>query len=271
MIELRRAGLIIAVLPVPFLLTYAVSQGLNEYYGFSANLLVALMHGMPCLLVTAVSWRWPRRGGVAAILVALLLLAFSTVSIIGSKAPDPVLQRTVLTFTEIATFIVPYAMLFVGCALAFIPAWKLSGRDFRPRTEWGTVRDSKLAKAGLWMMLLPGMVVILASVILIGMSGDMIPSMNFFAGFLMGSVFGGLPLLLAAAAWRWPLQGGAVVGGFSVIGMLVSGLLGLLFTERPNPLASPFLVLLTLSLAGGLLVFFSARRTGRMSKFFSDG
>jgi len=270
MLELRRAGLIVAILPLPFLLIYAVSQGLNEYYGFSDNLLVALMHSMPCLLVTAVSWRWPRRGGATAILVALLLLVFSTISIIASKAPDPILQRTILTFTEISTFIVPYAMLLTGCALAFIPVWKLSDRDFRPRTEWETIGANKLAKAGLWMMLLPGMVVILTFVISIGLGGDMVPSMNLFVGFLMGSMLGGLPLLLAATAWRWPLLGGAIAAGLSVIGMLVNGLLGLLFAEHPNPLALTFLVLLTLSLVGGLLVFISARRTGQTSKDFSD-
>jgi MFS family permease len=270
MLGLRRAGLIIAILPVPFLLIYAVSQGLNEYYGFYDNLLVAFMYGMPCLLVAAVSWRWPRRGGAIAILVALLLLVFSTISIIASKSPDPVLQRTVLTFTEIATFIVPYAMLLVGCALAFIPVWKFSVRDFRPRTAWRTVRDNKLAKAGLWIMLLPGIIVILTFIIAIGLGGDMIPSMNFFAGFLMGSMLGGLPLLLAIAAWRWPLRGGAIAAGLSIIGMLVSGLLWLLFAEYPNPLALTLLVLLTLSLVGGLMVFFSAKRTGCTSKDFSD-
>jgi hypothetical protein len=267
--ELRRAGLIVAILPVPFLLIYAVSQGLNEYYDFSNNLIAALMFSMPCLLVTAVSWRWPRRGGVAAILVALLLLSFSTISIIESKVPDPVLQRTVFTLTEISTFIVPYAMLFIGCALAFAPVWKLSDRDFRPRTGWKTVENSRLAKAGLWMMLLPGIVVILTFIIAIGLGGDMVPSMNFFTGFLMGSMLGGLPLLLAAVAWRWPLRGGAVAAGLSIIGMLVSGLLRLLFAEHPNPLALTFLVLLTLSLVGGLMVFFSTRRTGRTSKDFS--
>lgn len=271
MLGLRKAGLIIAILPVPFLLIYAVSQGLNEYYGFSDNLLVALMHSMPCLLVTAISWRWPRRGGATAILVALLLLVFSTISIIKSKAPDPVLQRTVLTFTEISTFIVPYVMLLVGCALALAPVWKLSDKDFRPRTEWETVGDNRLAKAGLWMMLLPGMVVILTFVISIGLVGDMVPSMNFFVGFLMGSMLGGLPLLLAVAAWRWPLQGGFAAAGLSVIVMLVYVFLELLFAEYPaNPLALSFFVLLTPSLVGGLLVFISARRTGQTSKDFSD-
>ncbi len=120
-------------------------------------------------------------------------------------------------------------------------------------------------------MLLPGIVVILTLTIAIGIGGDMVLSMNLFSGLLMGMMYGGPPLMLAAAAWRWPLRGSVVAIAFSVFAMLLYGLLELVFAEYPaNPfLTTAYFALMAVVLIGGILVFISARRTGRTLRDFA--
>jgi MFS family permease len=121
----------------------------------------------------------------------------------------------------------------------------------------------KLRKAGLFMMLSSGVVFILFFIIAIGISGDMVLVGNLLMGFLMGSMYGGPLLLLSVAARRWPFWDRAVAIGFSVLAMLVYGILGSVVSEYPpNPILTfLYFPLMIISLIGSILIFTSARKS----------
>ena len=249
------------LLPVAFYIIYAVTHGLNEYWDFSTNLQGGLMLGLPCLLGAGASWLWPRRGGIAAVVLSLSLLIFSTFFIAASKAPAPSQGlRPSLSFTDISIWILPYAILLIGSILALASAKEATGLGLPQRTNVGTVRVNKLRKTALVMMLLPGALFILFFIILIGISGDMIVVGNLFMGFLMGSMYGGPLLLLTAAAWRWPLPGSAVAIGLSIAAIAWRGVA--LFSEPGGHpfafmFAFMFLSLMIIFLIGSVMVLIS--------------
>ena len=128
----HKVGLSVMLLPFVFLILFAVTHGLNEYYHLTTNLGVALIQGVPCLIVAAISWLWPRRGGIVATALSLFLLALSTSGIMTSRVPAPGQEYPVLSSTEISIYILPYAVLFLGSTLALISA--LMGKAGRP--DW---------------------------------------------------------------------------------------------------------------------------------------
>ncbi len=201
---LRKIGLAVMLLPFFFLIVFAVTHGLNEYYDLATNLGVALILGVPCLFAAAISWLWPRRGGVAAITLSLLLLALSASGIMTSKVPPPGQEQAVLWFAEIATYILPYAVLFVGSILALVSALmrKVDSPDWLLKLRAGGV--SKLRAIVLIMVSSLSVVTILFFSIAILAGGDSVPAANLFTGLMMGLTFATpfLFLFIIIAAWR---------------------------------------------------------------------
>ena len=262
--NLHKIGLFVMLLPFVFLMLFSVTNGLNEYYDLATNLEVALIQGVPCLLVAAISWLWPRRGGMMAIALSLLLLTLSASMIMTSKAPAPGREYPDLSFTEISIYILPYAVLFLGSILAFASARKANSPDLLPTVSTGNVRVDKLRITGLLTMFLFGVVCILLFIIALGISGDSVPAANLFMGLTLGLTFATPPLLLAAAAWRWPLRGGAVAIGLSLALLLLPIVIWVMNPVRPIPWVLPLIVSLTIIvlLIGSILVFISAKRAG---------
>lgn len=260
--KLRKAGLFIMLLPFVFLIIFSLTHGLNEYYDLATNLGVSLIQGVPCLLVTATSWLWPRRGGTVAVVLSLLLLTLSASMIMMSKAPAPGQEFPTLSFTEISTHILPYTILLFGSILAFASARKANSPDLLPRVSTGNARVDKLRRTGLLMMFLFGVGCILLFIIAIGIGGDMVLAGNLFVGLTLGLTFATLPLLLAAAAWRWPFRGGAVAIGLSLALLLLLIIIWVMDPVRPIPWVWPLIVSLPIIvlLIGSILVFISAKR-----------
>lgn len=258
----HKIGLTIMLLPFVFLIIFSATYGLNEYYDLASNLGVALIQGVPCLFVAAISWLWPCKGGVVAIALSILLLALSTSGIVMSKVPAPGQEYPVLSFAELARNIFPYAILFIGSILALVSAFmkKVASPDWLTRLSTGEV--SKLRATGLLMMLSLGVVSILFFVIAIGISGDSVLAANLFTGLILGLTCTTPLLLVIIAAWRWPRRGSAVVGGLSLAAMiflvtqLVSG-----DPRFPALLLAPAIVLI-----GSILVFISARNSEQVDR-----
>lgn len=253
----HKIGLAVMLLPFVFLIIFSATYGLNEYYDLASNLGVALIQGVPCLFVAAISWLWPRKGGVVAIALSILLLALSTSGIVMSKVPAPGQEYPVLSFAELARNIFPYAILFIGSILALVSALmkKVASPDWLPRLSTGEV--SKLRATGLLMMFSLGVVSTLFFVIAIGISGDSVLAANLFTGLILGLTYT-TPLLLAIiAAWRWPRRGSIVVGGLSLAAMI------LLFTQlvSADPRFPALLLAPAIVLIGSILVFISARNS----------
>jgi hypothetical protein len=146
----HKTGLTIMLLPFVFLILFAVTHGLNEYYDLASNLQVALIQGVPCLFVAAISWLWPRKGGVVAIALSLLLLALSVSGIMTSKAPAPGQEHAVLSFTEISIYILPYVVLSLGSILALILAYvsEAHSPDWLPKLSTGATKVNRLLVTG---------------------------------------------------------------------------------------------------------------------------
>jgi hypothetical protein len=189
------------LLPFVFLIIFAVTYGLNEYYDLVTNLGVALIQGVPCLFVAAVSWLWPRKGGMVAIVLSILLLALSTSGIMMSKAPAPGREYPVLSFVELAHFVFPYAILLIGSVLALVSALmrKVAGPNWLPKLSTGEV--SKLRAASLLMMLSLVVACILFFVITIGIHGDSVLAANLFTGLMMGMTFATPLLCIFVTVW----------------------------------------------------------------------
>ena len=202
---LHKIGLTVMLMPFVFLIVFSATYGLNEYYDLASNLQVALIQGVPCLFVAAISWLWPRRGGVVTIALSLLLLILSVSMIMTSKVPPPGQEYPVLSFAEIATYILPYAVLFCGSTLAFVSASmkKVVSPDWLLKLKVGGV--SKLRATGLIMIFSLGVVTVLFFSIAIGVAGDSGPAANLLSGLMLGLTFA-TPLLflfILIAAWRW--------------------------------------------------------------------
>jgi len=258
----HKIGLTVMLLPFVFLIIFAVTHGLNEYYDLASNLQVAAIQGVPCLFVAAISWLWPRRGGMVAIALSLLLLTVSASGIMTSKAPAPGQEYTELSFTDISVYILPYAILLFGSimalALAFVrkahsPAWL-------PRLSAGAAGVNKLRITGLFMMFSLGVVYILLFIIAIGISGDSVPAANLFMGLILGLTFATPLLLIIIAAWRWPRRGSAVVGGLSLAALIFLAI-QLVSANSSFPPLLPILFIFAASivLTGSILVFISAK------------
>lgn len=258
--KLRKAGLFIMLLPFVFYIIYPVTHGLNEYYDLSTNLIVGLLYGVPCLLFTAAAWLWPRRGGVAAVLLSLLLLALATSSRVTSVDWH---HRDFSFLTDVFVVTFPYAVLLVGSILALVSAKKANSPDLLPRISTGNARVDKLRKAGLLMMFVFGVLSVLYFTIGMGIGGDSGILENLLGGFLIGSVFATPPLLLTPAAWRWPLWGGVVAAGVAIavitlnIIRIVTGIFFPLWVFSWTFLGLSFIFLLI----GSILVLASVRKT----------
>lgn len=260
----HKIGLTVMLLPFVFLIIFAVTHGLNEYYDLASNLQVALIQGVPCLFVAAISWLWPRRGGVVAIALSLLLLALSASGIMTSKVPAPGQEHPVLSFAEISIYILPYAVLFLGSILALISAYvrKAHSPAFLPRLSTSVTKVNKLLVTGLLMMFSLGVMCILFFVIAIGISGDSVPAVNLFMGLALGLTFATPLLFIIIAAWRWPRWGSVVVGGLSLAALLFLAI-QLVSTDPSFPprLPIPFIFAVGIVLSGSILVFISARNS----------
>lgn len=258
---LHKIGLAVMLLPFVFLIVFSATYGLNEYYDLVSNLQVALIQGVPCLFVAAISWLWPRRGGVTATAISLLLLILSVSMIMTSKVPPPGQEYPVLSLAEIATHIFPYAALFCGSTLALISALmrKVGSPDWLPRLSAGEV--SKLRATGLLMMFSLGVVCILFFVIAIGIAGDSVLAANLFTGLILGLTFTAPLLLIIIAAWRWPQRGSVVVGSLSLAALIFLGI-QLVSADPwfPALLLAPAIVLI-----GSILVFISARNSEQVN------
>jgi len=249
------------LLPFIFLVIFAVTHGLNEYYDLTSNLGVALILGVPCLFVAAISWLWPRRGGAVAIALSLLLFALSTSGIMTSKVPAPGQEHPVLSFAEIATHILPYAVLFLGSMLAFVSASmkKVVSPDWLPRLSAGGV--SKLRATGLLMVFSPGVVFILFFIIAIGIGGDSGLAANLLSGLMMGLVFATALLFITIVVWRWPRWGSVVVGAVSLV-ILILLVIQLVAAHPSDPFLPVLFIFVGIVLSGSILVFISAKRAG---------
>ncbi len=247
------------LLPFVFLILFAATHGLNDYYDLVSNLQVALIQGVPCLFVAAIYWLWPRKGGVVAIALSLLLLALSAIGIMISKAPAPGQEHTVLSFTEISIYILPYAVLSLGSILALILAYvrKAHSPDWLPGLSSDATGVNKLRITGLFMMFSLGAVSILFFVIAIGISGDSVLAANLFMGLILGLTFTTPLLLIIIAAWRWPRRGSAVVGSLS-LAALIFLVIQLVSADPwfPALLLTPAIVLI-----GSISVFISTRNS----------
>lgn len=250
------------LLPFVFLILFSVTHGLNEHYDLASNLQVALIQGVPCLFVAAISWLWPRRGGVVASALALLLLTLSNIALMTSKVPAPGQKYPDLPLTEISTHILPYAVLFIGSILALVSASVKKARSpgLLPRLSTGAVRVSKLRITGLLMMFSLGVMYILFFIIAIGIAGDSVPAANLFTGLILGLTFATPLLLIIIAAWRWPRRGSAVVGGLSLAALIFLAM-RLVSTDSSFPplISIPFIFAAGIVLTGSILVFISAK------------
>jgi hypothetical protein len=264
MMKLRKAGLIIMLLPLAFYIIFAITHGLNEYYDLSTNLIAGLSFGVPCLLFTAAAWLWPRRGGVAAVVLSLLLLALATSSSVTSVDWH---HRDFSFLMDIFVWAFPYAVLLVGSILAFVSAKKANSPDLLPRISTGNARVDKLRKAGLLIMFLFGVLTVLLFIIGIGISGDMVLVGNLWTGLQLGLVVATPPLLLAVVAWRWPLWGGGIAAGVSIA--LITLSIIRIVTDIFFPLWFFSVPLVGLSfiflLIGSILVLASVRKDRKLS------
>jgi len=254
------------LLSFAYLVVFAVSHGLNEYYDLTSNISVGLLLAVPCLFVTALSWLWPHRGSAASLVLASVLLVLSVVSIMTAKVPPPGQELPVLTFAEIATYIVPYVILLCGSILVYISTRKDTFPDLLPEVSTGNARVDKLRKAGLLMILISSVVGIVVFITLIGISGDSMPAANIFSGLVMGLTFAMIPLILGAIAWQWPDKGGIVAVGLSLAWLIivtVTMVNSLQLLWIVGRIVYPPIVLL---LIGSSLVFFSTKGiTGKLS------
>ena len=260
----HKIGLTIMLLPFVFLILFAVTHGLNEYYDLGSNLQVALIQGIPCLFVFAISWLWPRRGGMVAIALSLSLLALSASGIMTSKVPAPGQEHPVLSFAEISIYILPYAVLFLGSILALVLTYvrKAHSPAFLLRLSTGATGVNKLLVTGLLMMFSLGVVSILFFVIVIGISGDSVPTVNLFMGLALGLTFATPLLFIIIAVWRWPRWGSVVVGGLSLAALIFLAIqLVSADPSFPPLLPIPFIFAAGIVLAGSILVYASARRS----------
>lgn len=263
--KLHKAGLIIMLLPLAFYIIFAITHGLNKYgyWDLSTNLIAGLSYGVPCLNFTVAAWLWPRRGGAVAVLLSLLLLALATFPRATSVDWH---HRDFSFLMDIFIWTFPYAILLVGSILAFVSAKKANSPDLLPRISTGNARVDKLRKAGLLMMFLFGVLCVLFFTIGMGIGGDMVLAGNLLTGLQMGLMFATPPLLLTAAAWRWPLWGGVVAAGVS-IAVITSNIMWIV-TDIFLPLGIRIFSwpLLGLSyiflLIGSILVLASLRKTG---------
>ena len=250
------------LLPFVFLISFAVTHGLNEYYDLASNLGAALIQGVPCLFVAAISWLWPRKGGVGAIALSLLLLALSASGFMMSKVPAPGQEYPVFSFVELARYIFPYAILFIGSILALVSALmrKVGSPDWLPGLSAGVAGVNKLLVTGLLMMFSLGVVSILFFVIAIGISGDSVPAANLFMGLILGLTFATPLLFIIIGIWRWPRWGSAVVGGLSLAALIFFAI-QLVSADPSSPprLPIPFIFAAGIVLSGSILVFISAR------------
>jgi len=267
--NLHKIGLFVMLLPFVFLILFAVTHGLNEYYDLASNLGAALIQGVPCLFVAAISWLWPRRGGTVAIALSLLLLALSTSGIMMSKVPAPGQEYPVFSFVELARSIFPYAILFIGSILALVSALmrKVGSPDWLPGLSAGTAGVNKLLVTGLLTMFSLGVVFILFFFIGIGISGDSVLAVNLFMGLALGLTYAATPLLfIIIAVWRWPRWGSVVVGGLS-LAVLIFLAIQLVSTDPSSPprLPIPIVIAAGVVLAGSILVFISAKSKRRVS------
>jgi hypothetical protein len=260
----HKIGLAVMILPLAFLLIFSITYGLNEYYDLASNLGVTLIMGMPCLLLAAISWLWPRRGGAAAATLSLLLLILSVSVIMISKVPPPGQQYPNLTFTEIAVHILPYAILFCGSIIAFILALKkkVESPDWLLKLMADGV--GKLRATGLLTISLLGVIVALFFIIAIIIGGDSVPVANMFTGLIMGLTFATPLLFIIIGISRWPRQGGAVVGVLSIIALIFL-VIRLIIADSSGPVFSqllnePLIFAAGIVLTGSILVFASARR-----------
>ena len=260
----HKIGLSVMLLPFVFLIIFAVTHGLNEYYDLASNLQVALIQGVPCLLVAAISWLWPRRGGVAAIALSLLLLALSASAIMTSKAPAPGQEYTELSFAEISIYILPYAVLLFGSIMALVLAFVREAHSptWLPRLSSGAAGVNKLRITGLLMIFSLGVVYILFFIVAIGISGDSVPAANLFTGLILGLTIATPLLFIIIGIWRWPRRGSAVVGGLS-LAVLIFLALQLIAADSSFPprLPIPFIFAAGIVLAGSILAFISARNS----------
>ena len=251
-------------LPFVFLVIFSATYGLNEYYDLATNLEVASIQGVPCLLLAAISWLWPRRGGVLAIALSLLLLALSTSAIMTSKAPAPGQEYPAeLSLAEISIYILPYAILLFGSILAFVLASVREARSpgLLPRLRAGAAGVNKLRVTGLTMMFSLGVLYILLFIAAIAISGDSVPAANLFTGLILGLTFATLLLLIIIAVWRWPRRGSTAVGGLSLAALIFLAVqLVSADSSFPRLLPIPFIFAATIVLAGSILVFISAKR-----------
>jgi len=269
----HKLGLTVMLVPFVFLILLAVTHGLDGCYDLAGNLQVALILGVPCLFAAAIAWLWPRRGGVAAIMLSLLLLVLSVSMIMTSKVPPPGQQYPVLSLTEISIYILPYAVLFCGSILAFISALrkKAVSPDWLLKLKAGGV--SKLRATGLLLMFSPGAVFILFFIIAIGISGDSVPAANLFTGLVLGLTFATPLLFIITAAWRWPRRGSAVTGGLSLAAMIFLAIQLVSadpsfpsFPSFPPFLPIPFIFAAGIVLSGSILVFISARNAQQVNR-----
>jgi hypothetical protein len=259
----HKIGLTIMLLPFVFLILFAVTHGLNEYYDLASNLQVALIQGVPCLFVAAISWLWPRKGGMVAVALSLLLLALSVSGIMTSKAPAPGQEQAVLSFTEISIYILPYVVLSLGSILALILAYvsKAHSPDWLPKLSTSATKANRLLVAGLLMIASLGVALILFFIVATRIFGDSVPAVNLFTGLALGLLFATPLIFIIIAIWRWPRQGGTVVGSLSLV-VLIFLVIQLVSTYPSHPplLTIPLTVEACIVLAGSVLVFVSTRR-----------
>ena len=197
--KLRKAGLSMMLVPFVFYIIYPVTYGLSEYYDLSTNLRAGLIYGVPCFFVTAAAWLWPRRGGVTAVLLSLVLLVLATSSSVTSVDWH---HRDFSFLTDVFVVTFPYAVLLVGSILTFASASKAYSPDLLPRISTGNARADKLRKAGLLIMFLLGVLTVLFFIIVMVIIGDMVLAGNLLMGLQLGLIFATPFLLIAAAAWR---------------------------------------------------------------------
>ncbi|MFC2045690.1 hypothetical protein ACFLUH_03325 [Chloroflexota bacterium] len=265
--KLRKAGLLVMFLSFVYLMVYAVTHGLNEYYDLASSINVGLIFSMPCLFVTAVSWHWPRRGGIASVVLASVLLTLSVVTIMTAKVPLSGQELPALSFSEVSRYILPYAILLCGSILALVAARRTDVSDLLPSASIGSARVDKLRKTGLLIMLISGVVGILTFITLIGISGDSMPASNIFSGLVMGLAFATIPLILAAVAWRWPHKGSMVAMGvcltwFTFVTVTMINGFTVHLPWIVSRIVYPSIIVL---LVGSCLVFVSARRISRQN------
>jgi len=258
----HKIGLTVMPVPFAFLIIFAVTHGLNEYYDLGSNLGVALIQGVPCLFVAAISWLWPRRGGTVAIALSVLLLALSASGIIMSKVSAPGQGHPVFSFTEISIYILPYAILFIGSILALVSASmkKFSSPDWLPRLSTGTTKMNRLLVTGLLMISSLGVVLIIFFTIATIIFGDSVPIVNLYTGLALGLLFATPLLFIIIAVWRWPRWGSVMVGVLSLVVLTFLAIqLASTYPSFPPLLTIPFIIEAGIVLAGSILVFISAR------------